>query len=188
MAEIMLTSWSDVPDRARLTAALDEIFFEASNTTSFKDEAQRNAFRERWLGRYLSGEPDLAFMAFADGALAGYVCGSLDDPARSARFADLGYFADFAKLTARYPAQLHVNVARAWRNRGIGARLIDVFCNAANDAGVPGVHVVTEEGARNVGFYQRNGFQRAGAAVWNGRPLVFLARDHGGSRNSFPAA
>lgn len=160
-----------------MSAALDEIFFEASNTKSFTGAAQRASFRERWLGRYLSADPQLAFLAFLGEELAGYVCGSVDDPARSARFADLGYFADFADLTARYPAQLHVNVADGHRDRGIGGRLIGAFGDAACDAGAPGIHVVTEAGARNVAFYLRNGFHEAGATDWKSRRLVFLGRN-----------
>jgi hypothetical protein len=39
------------------------------------------------------------------------------------------------------------------------------------------MHVVTGEGMRNVGFYLRRGFLQRACAQWNGRVVVFLARE-----------
>ena len=119
----------------------------------------RAAFRERWLGRYLRDDPQFAYLAFdASGDVAGYVVGAIDDPVLSERFADVGYFAAFGDLTRKYPAHLHVNLAPAFRNRGIGGRLIEAFVAEAKRSGAPGVHVVTSANSDNVRFYNRNGF------------------------------
>lgn len=175
--EIAIRRWVEIEDRARLGPEIDAIFFEASATKSFASEAERAAFRERWLGRYLVLYPEHAFIALADdGTVAGYVVGSLDDPASTSIFSDIAYFADLARLTARYPAQLHVNLARPWRERGIGSRLVAAFVDHAHSAGAPGLHVVTARGMRNVGFYLANGFREEGAAKTRDRDLVFLAR------------
>lgn len=157
--------------------SLDRIFFESSGTKAFADTAARSDFRERWLGRYLAHYSEWFYVAVAhDGEPLGYLAGCLDDPARSPRFADIGYFAGLANLTALYPAHLHVNLAPAARSHGIGSRLVERFARDASRAGAPGVHVVTGRGMRNVGFYQRNGFHEAGAITWNGRELVLLGR------------
>jgi GNAT superfamily N-acetyltransferase len=110
------------------------------------------------------------------GAVAGYLVGSLDDPARTPLFSDIAYFAAFAALTADYPAQLHVNLAPPWRGQGIGARLVAAFAEDARRAGAKGVHVVTSRGARNVSFYGTSGFREIGALTSGGRDLVFLGR------------
>ncbi len=113
----------------------------------------------------------------AAGAVAGYLVGALQDPARQERFADLDYFrGPFRELCRRYPAHLHVNLAPASRNRGLGARLIEAFAARATAAGAAGVHVVTARSARNVGFYLRCGFTEVGSAPWRGSDLVFLAK------------
>ncbi len=109
--------------------------------------------------------------------LAGYLVGSLDDPATAARFADLGYFQQMAPLTARYPAQLHVNLAEEWRGRGVGRALVEAFLRACGGRRVAGVHVFTGRGLRNVRFYEAAGFSEVGAAAWHGREIVMLARD-----------
>jgi GNAT superfamily N-acetyltransferase len=161
-----------------LASQIDGIFFEASSRSSFVSAEERAAFRERWLGRYLKGGTDVVLVAQdRDGSVAGYLVGALDDPAGQDRFADIGYFrAAFGDLCRRYPAHLHINLAPAFRSRGIGARLIDAFAARAAAAGAPGLHVVTARGMRNVRFYTRCGFSELGAAAWNGREVVFLGK------------
>ena len=88
-----------------LLAQVEAIFFEASGRT-FAPGPERDAFRERWLGRYLDSGNDEVLLAVVGGdTVAGYLVGCLHDPAGQARFDDIGYFrADFAHLTGRYPA------------------------------------------------------------------------------------
>ena len=161
---------------------IEAIFFEASGRT-FVPGPERDAFRERWLGRYLQGGTDVVVLAVADGGetVAGYLVGAIESPVEQERFADIGYFrGDFAGLARRFPAHLHINLAPAFRNRGVGARLIETFARHAEDAGAAGVHVVTGVGLRNVRFYERCGFFPRATALWNGRPIVFLGRELGG--------
>lgn len=162
--------------------ALDDIFFASSNTQSFASPQARAGFRERWLGRYLTYDPQWAYVALTpEGAVAGYLAGCVEDPARTPRFADIGYFGTFATLTARYPAHLHINLGDRYRSGGIGSALVARFCADAADAGALGVHVVTSRGARNVRFYERNGFREAGAMGEGPKEVVFLAKALGKS-------
>jgi GNAT superfamily N-acetyltransferase len=160
-----------------LLAQVEAIFFEASGRTLTGPE--REAFRERWLGRYLSGGSDVVLLALEGrDRVAGYLVGALENPAEQPRFADIGYFrTDFAELCRRFPAHLHINLAPAFRGRGIGGWLIEAFAVRAAAAHAPGMHVVTGEGMRNVGFYLRRGFLQRARAHWNGHVVVFLARE-----------
>jgi GNAT superfamily N-acetyltransferase len=158
-------------------AQMDAIFFQASARV-FSSGSERDAFRERWLGRYLRGGTDVVLIALdAAQAVVGYLVGALEDPAEQARFADLPYFtADFRDLCRLYPAHLHVNLAPQARGIGMGAQLVDAFAAHASWAGAPGMHVVTGEQARNVRFYTRCGFAPLRSASWNGGRIVFLGR------------
>ena len=183
MSEIHIHRYSDVLEnctqegREALARALDGIFFQSSNTKSFAGAQARADFRERWFGRYLSHDPQWAYVAFTpEGEPAGYLVGSIDDPVCTPRFADIGYFGHFAALTSRYPAHLHINLAERCRSGGIGSRLVTRFCIDAAKAGAPGVHVVTSRGARNVRFYERNGFLEAGCQGEGAKEVVFLAK------------
>lgn len=169
------------PRDGRVLAELDDIFFDTSGTKTFASAEERAAFRARWLGRYLQHDPDHAFLAVIesetpDEMIAGYLVGSLDDPAKAARFDDLTYFKTLAHLTARYPAQLHLNLAAPWRGQGVGGALVDEFCVHAQKQGAPGVHVFTGRGMRNVRFYEAAGFAEVGSASSNGRAIVMLAK------------
>jgi GNAT superfamily N-acetyltransferase len=144
-------------------------------TKSFADAAARSAFRERWLGRYLKHDPELAYIALDGEKVAGYLVGSLDDPATASRFRDVAVPA-FASMTAKLPAHLHVNLAPDYRNGGLGGRLIAAFVADLKRRNVPGVHVVTGLGARNVSFYNRNGFLEVALAKVGSHDLVLLGR------------
>ena len=161
-----------------VAAQVDAIFFEASGRRGFASPEERAAFRERWLGRYLRGGSDVVLVAEdRAGTVAGYLVGAVEDPAEQDRFVDIGYFrVEFRALCRRYPAHLHINLAPAFRSRGVGARLIAAFAARAAAAGAPGMHVVTAGDARNVRFYARCGLAELGAAPWNGRHVVFLGK------------
>jgi len=175
-AAVTIRRYPDVTPSSKLSDETDAIFFEASNSKSFESDAAQAVFRERWLGRYLRDDPQFVYLAFAaSGDVAGYVVGAIDDSGLSERFADIGYVAAFGDLTRKYPAHLHINLAPAFRNRGIGGRLIEAFVTEATRRGAPGVHVVTSANSDNVRFYNRNGFIEV-ARTKDSTPLVFLAR------------
>jgi GNAT superfamily N-acetyltransferase len=176
-ADVTIVRTTGAPLAAPVQGQVDAILFETSGRT-FEPGAERDAFRERWLGRYLDSGTDEVFLALAaDETVAGYLVGDVRDPAGQTRFDDIGYFrAEFAHLCRQYPAQLHINLAPAFRNRGIGARLIEAFAERARAAGAPGMHAVTGEGMRNVRFYEGCGFAEQGSTTWNGRRVVFLGR------------
>jgi GNAT superfamily N-acetyltransferase len=170
------TKLADLPPDTRPIDKIERIFFEASTTREFPDTWARAAFRERWLGRYLENDLDHAFVALtADDQAAGYLVGAIDDPAKAARFSDIGYFDVISPLTSRYPAHLHINLAPEWRSLGIGTHLVETFKAHAAEHGSQGLHVVTGFGVRNVGFYLRNGFRETARFEWQGRPLVMLS-------------
>jgi len=165
---VAIRRWRDVPGKDRLIKDLDAIFFEASNTKSFPSEEARLAFRERWFGRYLEQHPQWAYVAqAADGTVAGYLVGALDEASG---------FDDFASAAQAFPAHLHINLAPQFRSRGIGADLIEAFVADAARAGAKGVHVVTSADARNVRFYERVGFKPRARTAVNDHELVFLGR------------
>ena len=168
-----------VSERLALGPELDAIFFPASATKNFSDEVARSAFRERWLGRYLSAERDYLLIARdlnAGGRVAGYLIATLDNPSETTRFDDIAYFKSVTDLTERFPAHLHINLHEDYRNRGLGSELITAFVGLATDLDCPGVHVVTSAQSRNIPFYTRNGFTNQRQLEWADHEIVFLGR------------
>lgn len=176
LVEIEIRRMRELEQRASLMADLDGIFFEASATRSFESLSAQEAFRERWLGRYLTHDDSWFYVAFAGTRAAGYLAGCLDDPALTGRFKDIWYFAELADLTRSYPAHLHVNLDPEFRSAGVGSRLIEGFAADAAAAGVAGVHVVTGAKSRNRSFYGRNGFVPLRELSRGAQDIVFLGR------------
>ncbi|MFZ0850896.1 MAG: GNAT family N-acetyltransferase [Hyphomicrobiaceae bacterium] len=154
---------------------VEGIFFEASGRT-FAPGPEREAFRQRWLGRYLDTRGDPVLLAIVGEMVAGYLVGNLGNPAEQDRFLDLDYYGHFGPYCRRFPAHLHINLAPAFRGRGIGKALVDAFAALAAAAGAAGIHVVTGKGMRNVRFYESCGFATIGTAPWNGREVIFLGK------------
>ncbi len=63
------------PRTQRQLADLDHVFFTSSATQQFSGAAERAAFRERWLGRYLLADATHAFVAIEADRVVGYVIG-----------------------------------------------------------------------------------------------------------------
>lgn len=160
-----------------LLQQIDAIFLETTRRVPAPGP-DFDAFRERWLGRYLQGGTDMVLLAMLDEqTVAGYLVGALENPALQERFADITYFrTHFADLCRRFTAHLHINLTSAYRNLGVGAQLIEAFAQAATSAGARGMHVVTGRGMRNVRFYQRCGFLERGSMMRDGGEAVFLGR------------
>lgn len=176
LASVELKRWNDVERPAELMGDIDAVFFGASATTSFANQSVKDAFRERWLGRYLVHDASWFYVALAGDRAIGYLAGCLDDPALTSRFADIWYFAELADLTRRYPAHLHVNLDPDYRDDGLGSRLIDGFAADAGAAGAAGIHVVTGARSRNRSFYASNGFVPLRELSRGEQAIVFLGR------------
>lgn len=174
--EVKICRLSSVNAAPQILEEIDEIFFTSSLTQDFSSPEARLAFRERWLGRYLAHDPQWFYLAICGGRVAGYLAGAVDDPAKTERFRDIGYFQIWSAHTATYPAHLHVNVLASFRGNGIGSLLIERFVEDLENAGVKGVHLVTGRNSRNVVFYQRNGFEPVADMSWHGSEIVMLGR------------
>ena len=172
---VSIRRWTEIADRERLVPSIDEVFFEAALKKAFADQEERGSFRERWLGRYLEYDPQWAYLALDGDTVAGYLVGSIDDPATTPRFSDIAV-AEFANFTAKYPAHLHVNLAPAYRNHGIGGRLIAAFVTDLARDKSPGLHVITGLSARNVAFYQRHGLVELARAKLGGHEVILLGK------------
>lgn len=187
---ITICRLKEIADPADVLSGIDDVFFTTTERVEFESPAARHAFRDLWLGQYLHHDPDWVYVALqiagqathektgetARRTVVGYLVGSPADPAQDHRFANLGYFQDFAEVTKQFPAQLHVNVNACAQGQGVGSKLIDAFVADLTAKACPGVHAVTRHGHRNVAFYQRNGLTEQARTTWNDRDLVFLGR------------
>ena len=168
---------TDLAEPGPALAALTEIFFESSSRTAFNSSQERQNFLERWTGFYLNRYPeDVWFWREADGGYAGYLTGCRDSAGAAPLYEAVPGYLVFEDCFAAFPAHLHVNCRSGRRDLGIGGRLVERFAAGCRASGLAGVHVVTAPTARNVGFYQRNGFTHRVAREFGSRSLLFLGR------------
>ena len=171
--------YSDLEAPAPLRRQIEEILLASANPRRVPDESSRTAFLDRWLTPYLTVYPEQVLLAL-DEAEGGQVLGVLNgclDSAGAEVFRDLHpYYRLFADLYQAYPAHFHVNCHPDHRGRGVGSCLVEAFVALCRDGGLPGVHLVTAPGLRNVGFYRRNGFTEAVERSEAGQGYLFLGR------------
>jgi ribosomal protein S18 acetylase RimI-like enzyme len=150
--------------------AADTAFFGAPVETFLPD---RRAFSDAFVAYYTDHEPQHAWVAEADGAVAGYLTGSIGGRAatwgkvrvilaaarqfvtgryrlgrRGAFFAGQLALAALRGESAHadlrpYPAHLHINVAEAYRGWGLGRQLLVACLGQMAESGVPGIHLHT---------------------------------------------
>jgi hypothetical protein len=165
----------DEADWKSLWPVVENIFFATSRIQIFADEQARNSFKARWLDRYLNHYIDSFFIARSDdGWLIGYLAGCLENPMLNPLFNDLGYYKAFAPFCASYLCHLHINIAADYRNQA--SVMLSLKQAQASTVRAPGMHIVTNEGARNIRFYERNNFRILSTTYSNGARVVFMGR------------
>lgn len=173
---MVVSRLGDWPERDRILAEIETIFFLSSETGARLAGAARVHFFSAWTGYYLS-KPETVWLRHGpDGKLAGYLTGCLDSASAGPLYGALFYYRAFEDQYPAFPAHFHVNCHPDHRNRGVGAELVAAFVGACRDAGVGGAHVVTGAGGRNTSFYDRCGFLERMRRDVDGKPLVLLAR------------
>ena len=170
----MIVGLADAPDAWPM---IEEIFFLSSSAQTFDSDDARQRFLDAWTGYYRESEPGGILLYLApDGRVAGYLTGCRDSKAATQLYADIDSYRLFEDRFDAYPAHFHVNCHPDHRNRGIGGRLVAAFLADCRGRGIVGVHVVSAEGARNVGFYRKCGFEVVARHCWRDRELICLGR------------
>lgn len=166
----MIRRLTDVADRNRALAELEEIFFVSAARKTFASDVERSRFLATWTGWYLREAPDDVLLSLdAGGSVAGYLTGCRDSAGTAELFGIIPRYDAFADLFGRFPAHLHVNVHPDHRNRGVGAELVEAFAALCRC----GLHIVTAAESRNTAFYARQGFSHT--VERNG--MLFMGRE-----------
>jgi len=167
----------EIADFASHLSEIDDIFFESSAKRDFSSHKERLSFREKWLGRYILKHRESFFVALDDaGRAAGYLAGCLENPTKLNHFNDIAYFSYIDDICRNYPAHLHINIAAQYRNRGLGAALVERFAGWARFQSVEGIQVVTSSTSRSIPFYRRSGFSELRTFPWNSEIAVCMGR------------
>ena len=61
-------------------------------------------------------------------------------------------------------------------SKGAGTKLLAALEEFCAEKGISGIHLITVQGARNVQFYNKNGYHQQAQKVLNQTILVFLGK------------
>ncbi len=165
------------PGNAEQWNRIEEIFFLSASVQCFRSAADRQRFAKSWTGYYRDREPDLIFVQRSSGGpIAGYLMGCRDSAQATPLFKDIPSYALFSDMFNAYPGHFHVNCHPNFRNLGVGTELVTEFLAFCRESAIPGVHIVTANGARNVGFYEKLGFGHTARRPWRDRELLFMGQ------------
>lgn len=153
-----------------IRSQIDTIFWQTSGRSTFSSDYERQSFYNGYLGYYLENYGHLFLVAFANKSshtsetpskkftVAGYICGAFGDKASKEASLFHPYLKAFQFAYEKYPAHLHINLCSKERGRGTGSLLLKEFENRLQEFSVRGVHLITLENAKNVSFYEKNGY------------------------------
>lgn len=151
-----------------------EIFFESSEKKEFASVEERVRFLVKYLGVYVQSYPDLCLIAIQNNKILGYCCGMPQTlPELYELVPHLEVFEDLYEI---YPSHLHINCHSSARGMGVGTLLITEFENMMREEGMPGVHIITSPGARNVNFYKKLHYTFEAKRNDKGTDLLFLGK------------
>ncbi|MEY3902596.1 MAG: hypothetical protein RL189_1902 [Pseudomonadota bacterium] len=164
-------------EKGRIWSGVEKVFFESSTKKTFKTPEEREAFKFKYLDWYSKHHPECFFIAFEKNSdVLGYICG-VPDSRMDPELRELHpWFQNFADCYDNYPAHLHINCSESARGRGLGSTLLNLFENHLQAQGMCGVHLVTSPDARNVGFYDKNGYKFTKTTIWKGSSLLLMGK------------
>lgn len=153
---------------------LEDIFFESSSKKDFRDEAERRAFFEKYLGVYLRRFPEFFWVA-RDERILGYMAGApltLDPELEKLQ----PHLLNFKDYLPDYPAHLHVNLHRDARGLGLGSKLFSELEDQLQGMKIRGIHIMTGPDSRNKSFYEKLGFNFQKTLSFQGGAILFMGK------------
>ena len=163
-----------VPYEDSMNEEVREIFFESSTKKLFKDEAEKEAFYEKYLGFYLKHYPQFAWVARSERVL-GYVI--VAPESQNIELQKLQpHLQVFDSYFQNYPAHLHINCHYESRGLGVGSKLILEAETKLRQLNIKGLHIMTSRDAANKSFYKKLGFDFQTELNFHGSMILFMGK------------
>ncbi len=153
---------------------LREIYFETSARKEFRDEADKEAFFQKYLGIYLSRFPQYLWVARKERILGYMVASPVTKD--SILYGLQPHLETFESFFENYPAHLHVNFHQDARGLGLGGKLFSELEKEFQGMGIRGIHIMTGPDSRNKSFYQRLGFNFEVTLDFKGTPILMMGK------------
>ena len=161
--------------RPEIVKQVREIFFESSTRKEFKDQAERDAFFEKYVGFYLAHYPELAWVGMLGEKVLGYIVAA---PTSTDPELDKiqPHLKAFEALFKDYPAHLHINCHHESRGMGLGSQLVRALEGKLRAEKISGLHIMTGPDSLNRSFYKKLGFDFESELPFRGTPILFMGK------------
>ena len=169
-----------VPYQDSMNKEVREIFFESSTKKSFKDDAEKEAFYEKYLGFYLRNFPELAWVAMGTRVLGYVIVAPTSDDQKLLELQP--HLKIFTEHFASYPAHLHINCHHESRGLGVGSKLIAEAEKKLRALNIKGLHIMTGHDAANKSFYKKLGFDFQTELNFHGSTILFMGKSLSGDK------
>ncbi|WP_408096712.1 GNAT family N-acetyltransferase [Peredibacter sp. HCB2-198] len=164
-----------VKDRAEVLLQVREIFFESSTRKEFKDEIERDAFFEKYVGFYLRHYPELAWVGILGDKVLGYIVAA--PKSTDTELCKIQpHLKAFEALFNEYPAHLHINCHHESRGMGLGSQLVKALEGELKASKIAGLHIMTGSDSANRNFYKKLGFDFESELPFRGVPILFMGK------------
>lgn len=163
-----------IPFHEKFIDEVKEIFYESSTRKDFKDELEKEAFFQKYVGYYLKNYPELCFLAL-DKKVLGYIVASPQSSALELHSLQ-PHLESFAAHLKKYPAHLHINCHVDSRGKGIGQILVKKVIKELSQQKIIGLHIMTGPDSQNVHFYRKLGFIFETVEKFNSSPILFMGK------------
>ncbi|MCP4912132.1 MAG: GNAT family N-acetyltransferase [Oligoflexia bacterium] len=173
---MIIKSLNEIKDKENILKEIKDIFFENSTVQSFKTNETKEAFYQKWLGRYVDHFENNFLIAIEENQVLGYLCYCLDTHSFIEKFGALGGQGRFLENLNDFPAHLHMNSKVS--GRGIGKSLFHEF-EKRERAQVSGIHIITSPDLGNVKFYEKMDFSFKNSFELNPQTtLLFMGKSY----------
>lgn len=142
-------------------SAFKNIFFLTSTRKNFSSEKEKELFFEKWTSYYtrVCWKELFGVYSLKTSELVGYLTGCSNSASAKTHLKEQNAtYLLFESEFKRFPAHLHINIHPDHQGKNLGRALMDSFKKILVHQRISGLHIVTDPRARNVSFYQRNGF------------------------------
>lgn len=172
MSEVVIRGFEkkDIPE-------IRDIFFESSTRKNFKDESERGAFYQKYVGHYLEHFPEFALVAVSGEKVLGYVLGAPRSDAEDL-YVLQPHMRLFQQYFTQFPAHLHINCHHEARGLGVGSKLLREFEKLLQQAKIRGLHIMTGPDSQNRLFYKKNGFSDQVELNFQGGPILLMGKEY----------
>lgn len=154
--------------------ALTDIFWLTSAKTDFESSDAKLSFQKKYLDDYLFHDDFIGLVYLEDDKVVGYIVGLLN--LKDSYIINHNMLKLFHDDILPHSTELHINFHPKYQGGGKGSKLISEFEKLVKSKNGENIFLITAKDARNVSFYQRNGYDVKSNKISQGSEIIMMSK------------